>query len=289
MSILEDYPREELFQIATDDLFRTVMGVLRLAGRRQVRLFARKDQYGRFISCLVYLPRDRFTTANRLKIQEILLRGAARDRGRLHHPGHRHDARPDPLHRAHRPGHPPGRDRHRRAHRPDRRRHPALARRLRPPAGAALGDEPARAAASSATARRCRRSTRTPTPRTRRPRTWPCWSCSTSRASSCCTCSGARKNDGDVRFKVFRYGEPMTLSDVLPVLHSLGVRVQDERPYEVAAGRRDPAHLRLRAGPAARVRWTSSRSEPRSRTRSRRPGGASPKWTASTSWCCRPA
>ena len=50
------------------------MGVLRLAGRRQVRLFARMDQYGRFISCLVYLPRDRFTTANRLKIQEILLR-----------------------------------------------------------------------------------------------------------------------------------------------------------------------------------------------------------------------
>ena len=40
MAILEDYPREELFQIATDDLYRTVMGVLRLAGRRQVRLFA---------------------------------------------------------------------------------------------------------------------------------------------------------------------------------------------------------------------------------------------------------
>ena len=42
-----------------------------------------------------------------------------------------------------------------------------------------------------------------------------------------------RKNDDDVRFKVFRSGEPMTLSDVLPVLHSLGVQVQDERPYEV--------------------------------------------------------
>ncbi len=74
MAILEDYPREELFQISTDDLFRTVMGVLRLAGRRQVRMFARRDQYGRFVSCLVYLPRDRFTTANRLRIQEILLR-----------------------------------------------------------------------------------------------------------------------------------------------------------------------------------------------------------------------
>jgi glutamate dehydrogenase len=45
------------------------MGVLRMAGRRQVRAFARKDSYGRFISCLVYLPRDRFTTATRLRVR----------------------------------------------------------------------------------------------------------------------------------------------------------------------------------------------------------------------------
>ena len=63
MTILENYPRDELFQIKTDDLFETVMGVLRLAGRRQLRLFVRRDLYGRFISCLVYLPRDRFNTA----------------------------------------------------------------------------------------------------------------------------------------------------------------------------------------------------------------------------------
>src|SRR6266511_2827674 len=74
MEILETYPRDELFQISTDDLYRSVMGVLRLAGRRQLKLFIRRDAYGRFISCLVYLPRDRFTTTNRLKIQEILLR-----------------------------------------------------------------------------------------------------------------------------------------------------------------------------------------------------------------------
>ena len=74
MTILENYPRDELFQIKTDELFESVMGVLRLAGRRQLRLFVRRDSYGRFVSCLVYLPRDRFTTANRLAIQEILLR-----------------------------------------------------------------------------------------------------------------------------------------------------------------------------------------------------------------------
>ena len=74
LQILETYPRDELFQIKTDDLYEAVVGVLRMAGRRQLRLFLRRDGYGRFISCLIYLPRDRFTTANRLCMQEILLR-----------------------------------------------------------------------------------------------------------------------------------------------------------------------------------------------------------------------
>ncbi|HTF12998.1 MAG TPA: NAD-glutamate dehydrogenase, partial [Asanoa sp.] len=74
LQILETYPRDELFQIKTDDLYRAVIGVLRMAGRRQLRVFVRRDGYGRFISCLIYLPRDRFTTHNRLRMQEILLR-----------------------------------------------------------------------------------------------------------------------------------------------------------------------------------------------------------------------
>ncbi|WP_051704308.1 NAD-glutamate dehydrogenase [Glycomyces sp. NRRL B-16210] len=74
VTALETYPRDELFQARTDDLYTTAMGVLRLAGRRRLRLFARRDVYGRFYSCLVYLPRDRYNTENRLKIQEILRR-----------------------------------------------------------------------------------------------------------------------------------------------------------------------------------------------------------------------
>ena len=60
-----------------------------------------------------------------------------------------------------------------------------------------------------------------------------------------------RRRD-DVRFKVFRYGEPMLLSAVLPVLHSLGVQVTDERPYEVKPRRRDRLPLRLRPAAARR-------------------------------------
>src|SRR5690606_3193528 len=72
VNALETYPRDELFQARTEDLYRTAMGVLRLAGRRRLRLFLRRDVYGRFYSCLVYLPRDRFNTDNRVKIQKIL-------------------------------------------------------------------------------------------------------------------------------------------------------------------------------------------------------------------------
>ena len=74
VTALETYPRDELFQARTEDLYHTAMGVLRLAGRRRLRLFLRRDVYGRFYSCLVYLPRDRFNTDNRMKIQEILRR-----------------------------------------------------------------------------------------------------------------------------------------------------------------------------------------------------------------------
>ncbi|GAA2138803.1 NAD-glutamate dehydrogenase [Actinomadura napierensis] len=74
IEILESYPRDELFQISVDDLLRISLGVLRLRERRQLKLFLRKDLYGRFMSCMVYLPRDRYTTKIRLRIQEILRR-----------------------------------------------------------------------------------------------------------------------------------------------------------------------------------------------------------------------
>ena len=73
--ILEAYPREELFQISADELTPIALGVLHLRSHPRTRLFLRKDVYGRFMSCVVYLPRDRYTTAVRLRTQEIL-RGA---------------------------------------------------------------------------------------------------------------------------------------------------------------------------------------------------------------------
>ncbi|MCW2132744.1 NAD-glutamate dehydrogenase [Arthrobacter sp. VKM Ac-2550] len=72
LSILESYPRDEIFQMGTQELADIAMGILRLQERRKTRLFLRQDVYGRFVSALVYLPRDRYTTAVRLRMQDEL-------------------------------------------------------------------------------------------------------------------------------------------------------------------------------------------------------------------------
>ena len=73
LEVIQNYPRPELFSTNEQSLYDTATGVLALADRRRLRLFLRQDPYGRFYSCLVYLPRDRYTTTSRLAMQEVLL------------------------------------------------------------------------------------------------------------------------------------------------------------------------------------------------------------------------
>src|SRR6476469_6354981 len=72
LGILETYPRDELFQIEIPDLAAIATGIQRLQERRRTRLFLRPDIYGRFMSAVVYLPRDRYTTNVRLRIEQEL-------------------------------------------------------------------------------------------------------------------------------------------------------------------------------------------------------------------------
>jgi len=74
IEILETYPRDELFQISKEELFEIAMGILHLQERQRVRFFVRRDTYGRFFSCLVFVPRDRYNTVIRERMQDILLR-----------------------------------------------------------------------------------------------------------------------------------------------------------------------------------------------------------------------
>ncbi|NNH74371.1 NAD-glutamate dehydrogenase [Nocardia uniformis] len=74
LEVIQSFPRTELFSSDTDTLRRTASAVLNVGMRRQVRLFMRMDGYGRFVACMVYLPRDRYTTAVRLEMQDTLVR-----------------------------------------------------------------------------------------------------------------------------------------------------------------------------------------------------------------------
>ncbi|GAA2489439.1 NAD-glutamate dehydrogenase [Terrabacter carboxydivorans] len=73
LQILETYPRDELFQTSSAQLAEIATSVLHLQERRKTKLFLRRDEFGRFVSCLVYLPRDRYNTTVRLRIEAILL------------------------------------------------------------------------------------------------------------------------------------------------------------------------------------------------------------------------
>jgi glutamate dehydrogenase len=70
--VLETYPRDELFQASVAELIRSVRGIVNLYERSQVRLFARRDPFGRFYSCLVYVPRERYDSRVGARIETVL-------------------------------------------------------------------------------------------------------------------------------------------------------------------------------------------------------------------------
>ncbi|MEU9742778.1 NAD-glutamate dehydrogenase [Micromonospora chersina] len=246
LQILETYPRDELFQIKTDDLYHAVIGVLRMAGRRQLRVFLRRDAYGRFISCLIYLPRDRFTTQNRLRMQDILLR-------ELNGVGVDYTTRvtESMLARVHfivrtDPNNPPGDidadllaeeladatrlwdDDYRlvleRKLGDEQAKHLFARYADAFPEGYKDGHTPYEAMKDLAKLELLEEPGQLEMHLFRK-----------QLAGRTNGAGRAVEADEtmDVRFKVYRYGEPMMLSAVLPVLHSLGVRVVDEHPYEV--------------------------------------------------------
>lgn len=73
VTILEQYPRDDLFQADEDELFEIAIGILRLQEHQRIRLFVRRDRFDRFISCLVFVPRDKYNTDLRQRIQKLLV------------------------------------------------------------------------------------------------------------------------------------------------------------------------------------------------------------------------
>ncbi len=72
MHVLENYPRDELFQISASELHEISRGVVNLQERQRTALFVRRDPFDRFVSAFVYTPRDRYTQAIRRAFGDIL-------------------------------------------------------------------------------------------------------------------------------------------------------------------------------------------------------------------------
>ncbi|HVF21234.1 MAG TPA: NAD-glutamate dehydrogenase [Mycobacteriales bacterium] len=231
--ILDSYPRDELLQISTDDLYSIAIGILHLQERRQVRLFVRYDTYGRFVSCLVFLPRERYNTGVRLRVQDMLMRafeGVSVDYttsvsesvlARLHLVV-RHEVGPTPD-----------------VDLDDLEARLAAATR-------SWSDELAEAIAADvgevvAPALVARYGDAFP-------EAYKEDFSSGRGVIDLQRLEALEHSGGDVdvtlyretgspgnerRFKIFRIGEPLSLSEIMPVLQNMGVEVTDERPYEV--------------------------------------------------------
>ncbi len=72
VNVLEQYPRDELFQIDEDTLYEFALVILQLDERPRVRVLPRRDRFERFVSVLVYIPRDRYDSQIRSKIGAYL-------------------------------------------------------------------------------------------------------------------------------------------------------------------------------------------------------------------------
>ncbi|MCO4798008.1 MAG: NAD-glutamate dehydrogenase [Colwelliaceae bacterium] len=72
INILETYPRDEILQTNTEELLKNVLGIYQMQERDYSGLFVRRDLFDRFYSCMVYVPRERYNTALRINTQSLL-------------------------------------------------------------------------------------------------------------------------------------------------------------------------------------------------------------------------
>ncbi len=230
--IIETLPRDELFQSTTPELHDTAIAILNLQERQRTRLFVRRDRFGRFFSCLVFIPRDRFTSEIRERIEQTLKRAFNGERfdssvavsesvlARLHvvvrpkpgdHPEYDLKEIETKLVQIVRNWYDELRDILIQKHGEEKGL--KLANRFGKalPMGYIEAVTPWLAAADVESAAQLKDSSDVRL-HLYRPR---------------------KKTDGSLRFKVFRLGSPIALSDALPMLENLGLRVNSEHPYEM--------------------------------------------------------
>ena len=227
--ILETLPRDELFQSSVEELTRTSMGILGLQERARTRLFLRRDRHGRFYSALAYIPRDRFSAEVRERIEAMLMREL--DGERLDTTVQIGESPLAQLHLLIRP---------RSGKRADvdvagleaqlvhivRNWHDELRDRLVLAHGEEAGIKLANRYSKALPAG----YVESVTPELAASDVWQAASLEGDRDLHL---SLYHSTDSALRFKLFRLGREIALSDALPMLENLGLRINSEHPYEL--------------------------------------------------------
>ncbi|MDQ2780073.1 MAG: NAD-glutamate dehydrogenase [Pseudomonadota bacterium] len=230
--VLESYPRDELFQIDLQALREHALGILHLGERQRLRLFIRRDPFERFISCLIYVPRDAYSTEMRYRFIDILTRcfnGSAADfdvllsdtvLARIHITVR---TTPDEI---------PAYDRadvEARLAAASRRWEDELRDALVDELGEAEGLKLAkRYAHAFPPAYRETVAARAAVPDVRKMQTL-----STAGDLGLSLYRAPESADGRLGFKLYHVGGPVVLSDSLPMLERMGARVMAEIPYRI--------------------------------------------------------
>ncbi len=233
--ILDTFPRDELFQIDEQDLYRIALGIMHLQERQRIALFVRRDPFERFVSCLIYVPRDRYSDTVQRRFFEILERAfsgkvaseatqleEASALARIHCTVETPDGeKPVDLDQVERLLVEAGRvwaDRLEealvRAHGAERGR--VLLRRFADALPVAYTERNSAAEAVADLDRVMQVEAGAPVTLT------------LYRASA--------EAGGDLRLKTFHARDPIALSDILPILENLGLRVVNEIPFDCRAG-----------------------------------------------------
>jgi glutamate dehydrogenase len=229
LHILDTFPRDELFQADEDQLFDTVIGILNLQERQRIALFTRHDPLERFVSCLVYAPRERYDTALRQRFAAILEKAFAGELSTSYtHLDESPLARVQFIIRTHRGSVPAVDERALETQLAEAGR--SWSDRLEDAAAAAFGEEEARD--------RLRRLQ--PFPITYQARTEASQAIADLPriervlAGSPLEVSLHPLAEGGLPgLRLYRAKEPVVLSDVLPILENLGLRVVAEEPFRI--------------------------------------------------------
>ncbi len=241
-NILDSYPRDELFQIGVDELLDIATGILRLGERQRFRLFVRRDPFERFVSCLIYAPREHYDTALRRKWQALLESAFDGDASEFNVFLSESALARILITVRTRSGSIPDFDA-----RDIERQLAAAARRWEDDLRAALVDVLGEArgvelfrqygAAFPASYREDFAA------RSAVPDVQMMAQLSTANPLALSLYRPLEAAPGTLRFKLFHCGAPLALSDSLPMLERMGLRVMEDRPYRVNAAGGAPVWL----------------------------------------------